>query len=138
MEYPRTLMDRQVSGRSLYGANITDHSAMEAVDMARTNHASRNAALLDSCLIVQIGQRDEQALHALNDRYGALMYSIALQMTQDRELAETVVLDVFSAVWQSANSFQIGQSVSMWLIEMAQHQAVDALPARSQPSPSGA
>src|SRR5689334_7548193 len=49
---------------------------------------SRNTALLDSQLIVEIGQRNEHALGTLYDRYGSLVYTIALRMSQDLALAE--------------------------------------------------
>src|SRR5690349_2620464 len=119
-------MNRQLAVRSLYD-NITEHDAVDAPAMTSINQASRNTPLLDSQLIVQIGQSDQQALGALYDQYGALVYTIALRITHDQALAETVVLDVFYTTWQTARSFQIGASVPLWLIEMAQHQSVEAL-----------
>jgi RNA polymerase sigma-70 factor (ECF subfamily) len=86
---------------------------------------------LDGQLIVQIGQRDELALGTLYDRYGALVYTIALRITQDRALAETIVQEVFYAVWQSASSIQIGASVPVWLSRMARQRALAAVDLQS-------
>jgi RNA polymerase sigma-70 factor (ECF subfamily) len=91
----------------------------------------RNTPRLDSQLIVQIGQRDEQALGTLYDRYGALVYTIAVRITQEPTLAETIVQDVFYAVWQLASSFQVGVSVPAWLLGLARARAIDALQHRS-------
>ena len=93
---------------------------------ARTDQAARRTPRLDSQLIVRIGQRDEQALGLLYDRYGALVYTIALRITQEKALAETIVEDVFYAVWQAASSFQVGVSVPLWLSQMARQQALAA------------
>jgi RNA polymerase sigma-70 factor (ECF subfamily) len=81
---------------------------------------------LDGQLIVQIGQRNEQALGMLYDRYSALVYTIALRITQDRALAETIVQEAFYAVWQSASSIEIGASVPVWLSRLARRQALTA------------
>jgi RNA polymerase sigma-70 factor (ECF subfamily) len=94
---------------------------------ARADQASQNTPHLDGQLIVQIGQRNKQALEMLYDRYGALVYTIAVRITQDRALAETIVQEVFYAVWQSASSIQIGARVPVWLSRMARKQALTAV-----------
>lgn len=90
----------------------------------RADRAFQNMPTLDSQLIIQIGQRDERALGTLYDRYSALVYTLALQMTQDRALAEAIVVDVFYAVWELASSFQIGASVPVWLIDITRQRAL--------------
>jgi RNA polymerase sigma-70 factor (ECF subfamily) len=106
-------------------ATTPAHTAGEAPTLPGIGQASRSAPQFDSTLIVQIGQCDEQALGALYDRYGALVYTIAVRITQDRALAEMIVQAVFQAVWQSASSFQIGASVRVWLIGMARRRAIE-------------
>lgn len=88
------------------------------------------AAAADEDLIVRVRRREEAALGAIYDRYGRLVYSIALRITGDRELAEEVVQDTFQAVWQSAASFQPGASLVAWLIGIARHRAIDATRSR--------
>lgn len=80
----------------------------------------------DGDLIAQISQQSEYALGALYDRYGAIVYTVALGMTQDQTVAETIVQDVFQAVWQSANNFKVGASVPVRLIGMARQRSVHA------------
>lgn len=93
--------------------------------LGQAGWAFQNTPALDSQLIVQIGQRNEQALGALYDRFSALVYTLALQITHDRALAETIVVDVFYAVWELASSFQIGASVPAWMIGITRRRAIE-------------
>jgi RNA polymerase sigma-70 factor (ECF subfamily) len=62
----------------------------------------------------------------LYDRYGQLLYTIALRITGDRAVAEEVIQDVFYAVWQTSGSFHLGYPVIPWLIGITRHRAIDA------------
>jgi RNA polymerase sigma-70 factor, ECF subfamily len=84
-------------------------------------------ALHDEELLALVVRRQEAALGAIYDRYGRLVYTIALRITGDRETAEEVVQDVFQNVWQAARSYQPGiGSFSSWLLGIARHRAIDA------------
>jgi RNA polymerase sigma-70 factor, ECF subfamily len=84
-------------------------------------------ALRDEELLELVIRRQERALGQLYDRYGRLVYTIALRITGDRQTTEEVVQDVFQNVWQAAGSFQpgIGQ-FSAWLLGITRHRAIDA------------
>jgi RNA polymerase sigma-70 factor (ECF subfamily) len=85
------------------------------------------AALRDEELLALVIQRQETALGVFYDRYGRLVYTIALRITGDRETAEEVVQDVFQNVWQAAGGFQSGVGFfSSWLLGIARHRAIDA------------
>jgi RNA polymerase sigma-70 factor (ECF subfamily) len=89
---------------------------------------SSGAALVapaDEELVGRVLRREESALGAIYDRYGRLVYTIALRITGDREAAEEVMQDVFQAVWQGAGSFQAGGSFAAWLTGIARHRAID-------------
>jgi RNA polymerase sigma-70 factor (ECF subfamily) len=86
---------------------------------------TQGAAPTDEELVKQILRRDERALGAVYDRYGRLVYTIALRITGDREAAEEVVQDVFQAVWQGVSSFQPSGSFPAWLTGIARHRAID-------------
>src|SRR4028118_443280 len=74
-------------------------------------------ALRDEELLALIAQRESEALGALYDRYGRLVYTVALRITGDRETAEEVTQDVFQNVWQSAAGFQSASgSATAWLM----------------------
>lgn len=85
------------------------------------------AALQDEQLLDLVTRRSEAALGAIYDRYGALVYTIALRVTGDRQTAEEVVQDVFQNVWQTAAGFQPGRgSCAAWLVGVTRHRAIDA------------
>jgi RNA polymerase sigma-70 factor, ECF subfamily len=88
-------------------------------------------ALSDEQLIVRVGRGDEPALALLYDRYGRLVYAVALRITQNQATAEEVVQDVFHAVWGSARSFQVGRSVHAWIIGITRHRAIDTTRTRN-------
>jgi len=84
-------------------------------------------ALRDEELLMLVIRRQERALGQLYDRYGRLVYTIALRITGDRQTAEEVVQDVFQNVWQAAGSYQAGVGqFSAWLLGITRHRAIDA------------
>jgi RNA polymerase sigma-70 factor (ECF subfamily) len=87
--------------------------------------------LPDEELIARIVARDSEALGMLYDRYGRLVFTIALRITGDRETAEEVTQDVFQNVWQSAGGFHATSgSCSAWVMGITRHRAIDATRSR--------
>jgi RNA polymerase sigma-70 factor (ECF subfamily) len=85
-------------------------------------------ALRDDELLALVARGDETALGAVYDRYGGLVYTIALRVTGDRQTAEEVVQDVFQGVWQTAGSYQAGRGpCAAWLVGITRHRAIDAM-----------
>ena len=57
----------------------------------------------DEVLVGRVARsEDERALSELYDRYAGLIYGAGLGYLGDRALAEDLVKDVFTAVWQNA------------------------------------
>src|SRR4028118_890603 len=95
------------------------------VEQVKT-HTTELSALRDDELIALVARRQEQALGAIYDRYGRLVYAVALRITGDRETTEEVVQDVFQNIWQSAAGFQANVgSFSSWLLSITRHRAID-------------
>ena len=82
----------------------------------------------DSGLVSLVARRDEAALSALYDRYGRLVYSLAMRIVGERTLAEEITEDAFVSVWRAAPSFaeERGRFVS-WLTSITRHRAIDEL-----------
>jgi RNA polymerase sigma-70 factor (ECF subfamily) len=86
------------------------------------------SALRDDELLALVARRNEAALGLIYDRYGGLVYTIALRVTGDRQTAEEVVQDVFQSVWQTVGGFQPGLGTcASWLVGIARHRAIDAI-----------
>ncbi len=89
---------------------------------------SGRAQLRDDELLRLIAEGDEQALGALYDRYGRLVFSIALRVTDDRSCAEEVTQDVFHRVWTHAYSFRSAAGTpGGWIIGITRHRAIDEI-----------
>lgn len=82
----------------------------------------------DSVLMRRIAQGQEAALSELYNRYCRLVMSVAYNVVHNRETAEEVTLDIFTRVWEKAETYDAGQArVSTWLTRMARNQAIDRL-----------
>jgi len=84
--------------------------------------------LEDPVLIDLIIQKNEDALGELYDRYNRLIYSIARNVVGRPEDAEEITLDVFTRVWEKADTFRSERAkVTTWLTRMARNRAIDVL-----------
>ena len=75
---------------------------------------------------------DESALEALYARYGGLVYTLALRIVGDPELAREVLQDTFLRSWNGRETYdQERGRVPWWLMGIARNRAVDLLRSRS-------
>lgn len=86
----------------------------------------------DEILIRLISQSDkeisEYALSELYDRYGRLVYSLAIKIVGDSKVAEEVIQDVFLSVWNKADTYRRDEAkVSTWLTSIARNRSIDIL-----------
>lgn len=68
------------------------------------------------------------AIGALYDRYGRLVYSVAVHLVGDDALAQEITQDVFVRAWQGAGSYhaEMGKAAG-WLASITRHRAIDEL-----------
>jgi RNA polymerase sigma-70 factor (ECF subfamily) len=86
------------------------------------------ATLEDQELLQQIVTGKEEALAALYDRYGGLVFSVALRIVQDRQSAEEITLDTFKRVWNSSHTYLPERGkIRNWLAAMARNRSIDYL-----------
>jgi RNA polymerase sigma-70 factor, ECF subfamily len=73
-----------------------------------------------------------EAVSVLYDRYGRLIYSVAIHVVGDVETAEEITQDVFVRACEGAGGYSTKLSaVSTWLANIARHRAIDELRRRS-------
>ncbi len=73
-----------------------------------------------------------EAVGVLYDRYGRLVYTIAIHVVGDVETAEEVTQDVFVRACEGARTFRPEMAkVSSWLVSITRHRAIDELRRRS-------
>lgn len=104
-------------------ANSTEaHTAPSGEPAAPTDARPLALSQADHELIERIAARDVRALGLLYDRYGALIYTLALRLTESQEAAEALVGDVFAICWHTP-SHLVANNVATALIAITCQQA---------------
>jgi RNA polymerase sigma-70 factor (ECF subfamily) len=86
----------------------------------------------DAELVQLVAANDMDALQALYERYGSIVFGMAQRILGDRQLAEECTQDVFVALWRSAAKYEPKRAqVSTWLIGIAKYRAIDLVRRRS-------
>jgi RNA polymerase sigma-70 factor, ECF subfamily len=77
-------------------------------------------------LIKAIAAGDQRALRSLYERTHRIVYTLIVRITNDRQTAEELTLDVFHDVWQRASKYDpAGGTVIGWLMNQARCRAID-------------
>jgi RNA polymerase sigma-70 factor (ECF subfamily) len=82
--------------------------------------------LRDEELMGRLAGQDLGAFGALYDRYSDLVYSVALRVVADSQVAEDVMQDVFLRVWRRPEQFDLkrGKFVT-WLLSVTRNRSID-------------
>jgi RNA polymerase sigma-70 factor, ECF subfamily len=79
-------------------------------------------------LVRSIAKGDQRALHALYERTHRIVFTLIVRITNNRETAEELTLDVFHDVWRRASTYDAdGGSVVGWIMNQARSRAIDRL-----------
>jgi RNA polymerase sigma-70 factor (ECF subfamily) len=94
-------------------------------------------AITDEALLVSLADgADQAALSELYDRYQAVMYGLAMRITNDSALAQDAVQEAFVGIWRNASRYTPGRaSVRTWILSITHHRAID-LVRRRRPTSS--
>lgn len=85
----------------------------------------------DHQLLQQAATGDTEALAQLYDRYGRLVFSVALRVVGERGSAEEITQDVFLRLWRHANRYDAASgSLVAWMLTITQRRAIDELRSR--------
>jgi RNA polymerase sigma-70 factor, ECF subfamily len=97
-----------------------------------TPQGTAGEATTDWSLLARIGQKDEEALSALYDRYSGLVFSEAKRILRDTGAAEEILQDLFYQVWRTAERFDPAKgSLAGWLLVAARNRAISKLRRKS-------
>lgn len=102
---------------------------MRDVSPDETGHTK----LDDEELMQRLVYRDLWAFRALYDRYGNLVYSAALRVLRDPQVAEDMVQEIFLRIWRKPDSYvaQRGRFAT-WLTSVTRNRAVDEIRSRGR------
>jgi len=111
----------------------TADSSTQEIDTHATESDSRIAAqetaeLDDRVLMNAVAMRDQGALMLLYERYGAMVYAMALRVLGNTSSAEEVTQDIFVKVWNQPARWNgdLGR-LSSWLLASTRNAAIDRL-----------
>ena len=80
----------------------------------------------DAALLARIADGDPDALGALYDRYGRVVFGVLYRLLGVPEAAEEVTQDAFHAVWRRAATYRADRgAVRTWLLAIARNAAID-------------
>lgn len=79
----------------------------------------------DTNLISQVLTGDTRAYAILLGRYQHMVYTLAVRMLRDRELAEETTQDIFIKAYRSLEGFREESKFSTWLYRIAYHRILD-------------
>lgn len=80
----------------------------------------------DSELISEVLAGNSRAYTDLIRRYQHMVYTLAVRMLGNREVAEETTQDVFVKVYKSLRNFRGDSKFSTWLYKVAYHRILDA------------
>ena len=94
--------------------------------MIRSDAVKNDAASEDGRWLARVVQGDAEALGALYDRHGRVVFGLLYRMLGSPEAAEEVAQDAFHAVWRRAGTYRSDRgSVRAWLLTIARNAAID-------------
>ncbi len=86
------------------------------------NHADFS----DEELMARIFQRDMQAFEAIYHRYNSMVYSTALRIIGDANLAEDITQEIFLRIWRHPDRYVASRGRFLsWLISVSRNRTVD-------------
>lgn len=95
--------------------------------MGKTNQLVSDRELIDRVLA-----GDSRAYHGLVERYQHMVFTLAVRLLRNRELAEETAQDVFVKAFQGLKGFRGGAKFSTWLYKIAYHRILDVADAENR------
>jgi RNA polymerase sigma-70 factor (ECF subfamily) len=89
----------------------------------------------DFVLYERVKNKDKEALEQLYGRYEKILFSFLVKMTEDRELAEEALQEVFIKVWRGVGEYDESKGkFTSWLFTMSRNAAIDLIRKKKKPS----
>jgi len=90
------------------------------------NEAARTDGDPDAAVVAAIAKGDRLALAELYDRFGGILFALAVRIVRDRREAEDLLHDVFLEVWRAAKDYDPSRGrVRTWLTIRMRSRALD-------------
>lgn len=92
----------------------------------------------DAVLVERVRRKDRDAFDLLYERHSSMVYSIAISILRQPELAEDVAQDVFVALWRQPERYNplLGR-FAPWFYRVARNRAIDIVRQKRREIPQG-
>lgn len=90
----------------------------------------------DTELALALQTGDEAAVRELYERFGGLVFTVALRMLGDRGYADEATQQTFLQAWRNCDRFEPGRDFAPWLATIARRAAID-IQRRERRRPAG-
>ena len=80
---------------------------------------------LDPAVMERFRTGDDDAVRTLYRHYGRLVFTIAVRILGNRQLAEDATQQAFLQAWRAASTFESGKDPAPWLATIARRVAID-------------
>src|SRR2546426_11147926 len=118
-----------VTGVNVVGANEDQRESETRTlgDVLYVNKTEFRVSEQDWVRLVQsMAAGDELALYSLYEKTYRIVFTLIVRITNNRETAEEVTLDVFHDVWRRASTYDPADgSVVGWIMNQARSRAID-------------
>ena len=88
------------------------------------NHGVPDAGL-HPAVMERFRSGDDDAVRSLYQQYGRLVFTIAIRILGDRQLAEDATQQAFLQAWRAASSFDLTRDPAPWLATITRRVAID-------------
>ncbi|MBN3938840.1 MAG: sigma-70 family RNA polymerase sigma factor [Nostoc sp. NMS9] len=95
-------------------------------------HSSEPSSKSDAVLLDDLEAKQPAALGCLYDRYGSVVYGVALKVLQSQPEAEDLTQEIFLSLWQRPVDSAKHGHLMRYLIAMTRSRAIDKLRSRSR------
>jgi RNA polymerase sigma factor (sigma-70 family) len=82
-------------------------------------------AVLDAGVMERFRAGDDDAVRRLYRHYGRLVFTVALRILGDRQLAEDATQQAFLQAWRAASTFDTDRDPAPWLATITRRVAID-------------
>ncbi|MGA2048493.1 MAG: sigma-70 family RNA polymerase sigma factor [Terracidiphilus sp.] len=119
-------------------SNPGRHLQRTAVEDGNPAQGEKVETMDDAALLEAVAEGNQDAMAAVFDRYGRIVFCIALRVLREPSLAEDVMQEVLLQVWKRPQSFVAQRgNLAAWLSVVARNRAIDVLRKRSPLDPLG-
>jgi RNA polymerase sigma-70 factor, ECF subfamily len=100
------------------------HSLADSLAFVCNNRGVPDAGF-DTAVMERFRTGDDDAVRALYRHYGRLVFTIAVRILGDRQLAEDATQQTFLQAWRAASTFDSGRDPAPWLATITRRVAID-------------